>query len=43
MKMFLDEKMKKTLKKPQFGNVGASNLKFYSVVLKFGPQVQKEF
>ncbi len=46
--LFLDEnvlrwKNQKTLQKPHFGNVGASDLRFYSIALKFGPQVHKEF
>jgi hypothetical protein len=43
MKMFLDEKIQKTLRKSHFGNVGALDLRFYSIALKFGPQVHKEF
>jgi hypothetical protein len=43
MKMFLDEKIRKTLQIPHFGNVGTSDLRFYSIALKFGPQVHKEF
>jgi len=43
MKMFLNEKIQKTLQKPHFGNVGASNLIFYSIALKFGPHMHKEF
>jgi hypothetical protein len=37
------EKCKKNPLKPHFGNIGASNLRFFSIVLKFGPQVHKEF
>jgi hypothetical protein len=41
--MFLDEKMQKNLQKTHFGNIGASNLKFYSISLKLGSQMHKEF
>jgi len=41
--MFLDEKIKKYLQKTHYGNIGASNLRFYSFALKFGAQVHKEF
>jgi hypothetical protein len=37
------KKFKKNLQKTHFGNVGAPNLRFYSIALKFGPQVLKEF
>jgi hypothetical protein len=40
--LFLDKSVKK-LAKTHFGSIGASDLKFYSIALKFGPQVDKEF
>jgi len=41
--MFLNEKMQKNLLKTYFCNISASNLKFYSISLKLGSQVHKEF
>jgi hypothetical protein len=35
--LFLDEKMQKNPQKTYFGNIGALDLRFYSVVLKFEP------
>jgi hypothetical protein len=35
------KKKKKNLQKPHYGNIGASNLRFYSFALKSGPQVHK--
>jgi hypothetical protein len=41
--LFLDEKMQTNPQKTHFGNIGASNLRFFSIALKFGPQVHNEF
>jgi hypothetical protein len=32
--LFLDERMPKTPQKTDFGNIGASDLRFYSIFLK---------
>jgi hypothetical protein len=37
------EKMQKKMQKTHFGNIVASNLRFVSIALKFGPQVHNEF
>jgi hypothetical protein len=36
------KKMQKDLKKTQIGNIGASDLKIYSISLTLGSQVRKE-
>jgi hypothetical protein len=37
------EKYKKKPQKTHFGNICASDLKFYSITLKLGSQLHKEF
>jgi hypothetical protein len=37
------KKCKKILQETHFGYIDAPNLKFYSIILKFEPQVHKEF
>ncbi len=34
--LFLNEKIQKNPQKTHFGNIGASDLRFYSIALKFG-------
>jgi hypothetical protein len=37
------QKCKKNPLKTHFGNIGISNLRFFSIALKFGPQVHNDF
>jgi hypothetical protein len=42
--LFLDLIMqKKNPQKTHFGNIGALDMRFYSIALKFEPRVHKEF
>jgi len=41
--LFLNEKMQKNWQKPHIGYIDASDLRFCSIGLKFGPQLHKEF
>jgi len=41
--LFLDEKMQKISQETQFGYINASDLRFYSIGLKFEPQTHKAF
>jgi hypothetical protein len=40
--LFLDEIMPKNLQKTHFGYIDVLDLRFYSITLKFEPQVHKE-
>jgi len=40
---FKMQKCKKNPQKTHFGNIGISNLRFFSIALKFGPQVHNDF
>jgi hypothetical protein len=41
--LFLDEKMQKISQETHFGYINASDLRFYSIGLKFEPQMHKAF
>jgi hypothetical protein len=41
--IFLDEKMQNILQGTHFGYIDVSDLKFYSIILNFEPQMHKEF
>ncbi len=41
--LVLGQKMQKSPQNTQFVYIGVANMKFCSIGLKFGPQVQKEF